>query len=289
VGGAGRVSFSIALLPQYPYKENLTMILYKYSSAKTAAQILANGSLWFSVATQMNDPFETKAGAGLVSADKLKFWAEFKRNLRNDTEFRTLCLTREPLSPLMWAHYADQHRGIVLGFDAELAGLNDFSNCVIPAQHGSIRYTRTKPKHGYQALEPLANGPRFADCFDPQSLTFFERNFLFKSAEWHYEEEVRIIKTANSLIDNSTKVNAEYNPPNGMQFSIPAIAIKEIYLGQRFYINDEDQMRDIFKFISAAAPDAALFDGYPDDESWRMLSRQIDNVETHLDDIFHPS
>lgn len=113
------------------------MILYKYTSAKTAAQIIANASLWFSVASQMNDPFETAAGAGLMSAGKLKFWTEFNRNLFNDTGFRTLCLIREPLSPLMWAHYADQHRGIVLGIDTELAGLNDFNKCVIPAQHGS--------------------------------------------------------------------------------------------------------------------------------------------------------
>lgn len=265
------------------------MILYKYTTAKTATQILANGSLWFSAASQLNDPFETMAGAGLISADKLEFWAEFKRNVTNDAEFRTLCLTREPLSPLMWAHYADQHRGIVLGFDAELAGLNDLSNCAIPAQHGSIRYTRTKPMHGYEALAPVVNGPRFADCYDPRSLTFFERNFLFKSAEWHYEEEVRIVKTVNSLISKSERINMKSHPPKGIPFVIPAIAIKEIYLGQRFYLNDEDQMRDIFKFISTAAPDAALFDGYPDDKSWRMLSRQIDDIETHLNDIFHPS
>jgi hypothetical protein len=264
------------------------MILYKYASAKTASQIIANGTLWFSVASQMNDPFETAAGAGLMSNGNLKFWAEFKRNFQNDTGFRTLCLTREPLSPLMWAHYADQHRGIVLGIDTELAGLNDFTRCVIPAQHGSIRYTRTKPKHAYEALPAVANGPRFQDGFDPRALTFLERNFLFKSAEWHYEEEVRIVKTTNSLIVQLGRSPAAYQPPDGMPLYIPASAIKEIYLGQRFYLYDEDQMRDILHFLKAAAPDAALFDAYRDEESWRMISRQIGDVEQHLGEIFHP-
>ena len=41
------------------------------------------------------------------------------------TEYRehagVLCLTRLPLIPLMWAHYADQHRGICLEFDTTVA------------------------------------------------------------------------------------------------------------------------------------------------------------------------
>jgi hypothetical protein len=264
----------------------MKMILYKYTSAKTATQILANGTLMFSVASQMNDPFETAAGVGLISDSKLKPWAEFKRNVLNDTGFRSLCLTRDPLSPLMWAHYADQHNGIVLGIDSDMAGLNDFERCVIPAQHGSMRYTRTKPQHQYQG-HGHGHGSTFADAYNPAAHTFFERNFLFKSSEWHYEEEVRIVKSVNSLKTVENRQKIENSPPFGIPFSFSTSAIKEIYLGHRFYINDNDQMTDIFKFFAEVAPNATLFDAHRDSESWRMVAHRIDNVAEHLDEIFN--
>jgi DUF2971 family protein len=51
-----------------------------------------------------------------------------------------LSLTRTPTNPLMWAHYAEKHQGMVIGIDAVAAGLTDEKANLIPAQYGSVIY-----------------------------------------------------------------------------------------------------------------------------------------------------
>ncbi|WP_228284846.1 DUF2971 domain-containing protein [Acinetobacter sp. AR2-3] len=46
----------------------------------------------------------------------------------------------------MWSHYADSHKGMVIGIDTEKAGLESFENYTIPAQRGEIIYVNTVPQ-----------------------------------------------------------------------------------------------------------------------------------------------
>lgn len=39
-------------------------------------------------------------------------------------QFGVICLTGDPLQPLMWAHYADSHKGMVIEFDANVSLFN---------------------------------------------------------------------------------------------------------------------------------------------------------------------
>jgi hypothetical protein len=45
----------------------------------------------------------------------------------------------------MWAHYAQNHTGLVIRIDAVEAGLTDERSNLIPAQYGSVIYVSRRP------------------------------------------------------------------------------------------------------------------------------------------------
>ena len=87
------------------------MILYKYMSFDDALLTLENSTIAFSHLEDFNDPFECTA-LGLY-------------------DHIISCFTKQPLNPLMWAHYADSHNGVVIAFDMTKAGLNDGDKFVV--------------------------------------------------------------------------------------------------------------------------------------------------------------
>ena len=265
------------------------MILYKYVSYSTASLILKNKSLWFSAASKLNDAFETSAGFGHVRFDS--FLGEFNRSTITEHRFRILCLTRDPLSSIMWAHYSDQNRGVVIGIDSEMAMLEDEKTCALPAQYGSMIYTRTMPNSPYGNKNDLPKNYPTDDCYDHKYFQFLQRNFLYKSAEWHHEEEVRILKTTSSLNKSPWEVFSEsdsYFPPDGFEFKIPSESIREIYLGPRFYEIDYDHMAGIFNFLTHEAPHAKIFDVFRDRKSWRLTCREVGDWRAHLRELIYP-
>ena len=61
--------------------------------------------------------------------------------------YGVLSLTRNPLNALMWAHYGDQHAGVVIGINMEVAGFNKIETNLIPATYGDLIYTSSKPRN----------------------------------------------------------------------------------------------------------------------------------------------
>ena len=113
------------------------MILYKYVPFELAKTVLATGTLQFSRCDRFNDPFD--APRYPLSHAELDARGNLARiNWEWSWRERTglLCLTRTPTNPLMWAHYADSHRGVVIGIDATSAGLTNPIKNLIPAQFG---------------------------------------------------------------------------------------------------------------------------------------------------------
>jgi hypothetical protein len=83
-----------------------------------------------------------------------------------------LCLAERPSNLLMWAHYADNHRGICLGFNA--SDTNPFFGRAL-----KVTYSQTYPTVNL-----------FRDSRD----SYHETITLTKSDHWEYEQEWRIIK-----------------------------------------------------------------------------------------------
>jgi len=119
-------------------------------SPEGALKALKGNSIAFAIASEFNDPFETQAGYPVQASNPIEDIFEGARSWMKRHAWTensgVLSLTRTPTNPLMWSHYANGHRGVAIGFDADVAGFFDENICLIPAQYGSIIYTHTRPR-----------------------------------------------------------------------------------------------------------------------------------------------
>lgn len=219
------------------------MILYKYMSESAGLKVLQHNSVGFTQPNKFNDPFETAAAYPPtgdneidVFLSSIRSWAKRVTWTENSG---VLCLTRDPVNPLMWSHYSDEHKGLVVGIDVQIAGFTDESCCLIPAQFGSIVYTQTRPRDAFSSSssgEPISVGrTHFYPRGHEEKIA---RLFLQKPMCWSYEEEVRVVKCVS-------EIDAEGASPSGdfqtlelddrklFLFQLPKGSIREVYLGVR--------------------------------------------------------
>lgn len=94
------------------------MLLYKYRSIenfKNFVDIVLNNRLYAAPYFDMNDPME---GHYVYSAGELS--SELIRSIKGEKSRLGICsLSRTPNDPLMWAHYADGHHGVVIGVEVD--------------------------------------------------------------------------------------------------------------------------------------------------------------------------
>ena len=112
-----------------------------------------------------------------------------------DERYRVYCLTRRPASPLMWAHYADHHRGICLEINVRQPDL-----CAAI----QVQYRETYPSFRLDADRDLSP-------------------FYTKSSDWQYEDEYRLIaeEEDRAFSDRTLKTrNQFYKLPSGSLISI---------------------------------------------------------------------
>lgn len=189
------------------------MILYKYISMDSLNHIFRDNliSIKFTPFSDFNDPFESY-GASIEPYDDDSLVHLTMRHELNE-KLACLCLSRDPLNVLMWSHYGDKHKGLVIGFDSESAGFEDESNFIITASKGSINYKSERNKKGVRVT-----------CENIYTEDVSKELLLNKSLHWSYEDEVRIIKRTDLL-----------EPVDGHLIHRIANkwAIKELYIGMR--------------------------------------------------------
>lgn len=179
------------------------MLIYKYVSATALRRILDGRRLGFSLPADLNDLFDRPRVARSPSPqsimtlfDGLKTSEELAQE--EDANWGTCAVgsfTRAPENALMWAHYADGHRGAVLEIDADIAELTS-PNLLIPVQFGSVIYLKRPNTSQYGRFRI----PTFAKTgeFRMEDYERLQRLFLSKPLSWAYEEEVRaVVKTSD--------------------------------------------------------------------------------------------
>lgn len=115
--------------------------------------------------------------------------------------YRVFCLTTKPDCPLMWAHYAEKHRGICLGFTTR----NEVFS-------GALRVD-------YAEMYPVFE---LADDSEAGNL----RALLTKSSVWRYEDEYRLIAQERSAAtDHETLIT------NDNYLALPSGALSSIIVG----------------------------------------------------------
>ena len=208
------------------------MILYKYLSFSTGKLLLKHCSIAFSRPWDFNDPFELHCA-----------WNDFGDSAFASIAMRCLhettlmlCLTKEPLNPLMWAHYCDSHMGFVIGIDVDECGWLDESKCMIPLQHGKVIYPKNRPAEQTNDCPMDIGNER---SYKPNLKNRYQQYFLTKPICWKYEREVRVVKCISdeewsqehgksSILELSNQVSVSVKK---YLHAIPRSAIKEIYLG----------------------------------------------------------
>lgn len=101
-----------------------------------------------------------------------------------------VCFSERVDSILMWSHYADNHQGFVLGYDLRpylLPNANNFG--LFPVVYGEKRYDASE--FLYWLLSSLLKMPAHN-----QDMMSSIKMLLYKSTEWAYEKEWRLINSA---------------------------------------------------------------------------------------------
>jgi hypothetical protein len=109
-------------------------------------------------------------------AIKLQVQDIIHKSLRN--ALGALCLTKNGKHPLMWAHYADEHRGVIVEFETDYPCFNRGSYAEGVGRFVDVSYTKSRPtlnaasNENEEALRVLA---------------------LSKAIDWEYEDEMRML------------------------------------------------------------------------------------------------
>lgn len=231
------------------------MILYKYVGFEAGLKILETQTLGFTLPGDFNDPFEVTA-LGLDGSNIGVRGDTAAARERFINKYAVLSLTRAPLNPLMWSHYADSHKGMVIGIDVKKAGLENIDKYIIPAQRGEMIYLNSAPQKNncFTQRTLMEIGTSEFNWQNQEQL--LKQAFLYKGLHWAYEEEVRVVKCLDNKYnlyrsDEDQQFEIDGEPwlkkmvdlaTNRFIFlkTIPTNAFVEVYIGVNCYV---DQIR----------------------------------------------
>lgn len=167
------------------------------------------------------DPFKTQSRtfANFFGKEKSLQFLEVESALHNLFEVKKkgigiYSLSKTYLDELLWAHYADSHKGFCIEYDLDL-----LTNCYKSFEKFSfpVKYTKKPPEYGIK------------DINNTKTEQIVQKLAGYKSKRWNYEEEYRIV----------TGFYGEhpYNPN----------CLKSIYFGLNMDKSEKDLMRKKLK------------------------------------------
>jgi Protein of unknown function (DUF2971) len=258
------------------------MILYKYTPYEAGCKIIAGNSIGFACASDFNDPLELTGYPREETANPvLQFFANICADAKRGIWVRNsaiLCLTRSPLNPLMWAHYAEAHRGFVIGFDVFVSGFTSTDTNLLPAQFGSMIYTEQKPKHKLVTSALMEVGGELS--YRPDLLEKLQRLFLHKPLCWSYEEEVRIVKCVKGIecaaeLPSGTFTLLPLGDRRLYLLALPDDAIKEVYLEVRNPIIHQGEILSFAAKMYEHHSNARLLRCMVGEAEWTLESKEV--------------
>jgi hypothetical protein len=176
--------------------------IYRFMTSEGAIKTILNRSLRISNIARLNDPYDMILGIsdlpeGYENEVDLFQAALHMREIMSQ-HAGVLCFSGKFSDPVMWAHYADNHRGMCLVFDPS----------VIPGDVlKKVRYTNQRPTVAFKEIHSAANREGESAAYQE---AFFDA-LASKSASWAYEEEYRIIVT----ITDRSKYSGFHQIPKG--------------------------------------------------------------------------
>lgn len=187
--------------------------------------------------------------AEIPTEDASGFGEQYNKRFRDDIgrKFRVPCLSKNPKSVLMWAHYTRSHAGIIIGIDPNTSGFHqgrkpdgfgveystDRSKTKLP-----LAFYQSPPVEMFDFHGNTENRPDEEVVSDGGVVIPFREYrrqveaagitaLTTKAQDWHYEQEVRFIY---DLYQHSNQLVFE----KGRHLvSIPSEALREIIVGFR--------------------------------------------------------
>ncbi len=183
-----------------------TMRAYYFTSQKIAIEhILPERRMKLSLMHELNDPFELLS-AQLTDKDMRKLSKALHAHLVETKG--VLCFSDNMRSPLMWAHYAEKHNGMCLGFDIPALPA-DWDNSIIRP----MMYEAERLKFELAKIQASVD----------DRITFVRALLHTKAKAWEYEREYR------TMADLKEKeVNGFYYVDFG-----PSMLLREVIIGCR--------------------------------------------------------
>jgi Protein of unknown function (DUF2971) len=143
-----------------------------------------------------------------------------------DNNIGVLSLSEKRDDLLMWAHYAQNHRGFVIGFDG---GHGYFHQRLSPSDEfrhvRKVQYSKSRPNIKLTTVEDATG------------------IFLTKSEDWRYEDEWRMMRPLANA--SETKVVGDRSVH---LFSFPPACVTEVILGYRMAPQFK---KEIFEYLSS--------------------------------------
>lgn len=206
------------------------MLVYKYrSGTENDLKALENNQYWSSSIEQLNDPCEaitdTKRVKKFLNYIGLKVGAKTNEDfdlindntdevLSMDNKMGIYSLSKTPLDKLLWAHYANSHKGFCIEYDLDILLKNDGKNHIYSFP---VSYSKKPPNIG------------FLDIIRNKQNNFIKKFAFHKSKRWEYEQEHRIVTSKKGLNSYDHK------------------ALKSIYFGLKISESDRNQLINLLK------------------------------------------
>lgn len=221
------------------------MVVYKYCTFESAANILLNGSILASHLDEYNDPFEAciswaKPQRSMsdksddVDGDDISFnelTSARKQLYKADRDkIRSTCFSRTNKDILLWSHYADNHRGVAICFwTSQMFSKADQKSAIF----ANIEYCGEKVRI-------------FKDTKESTFLTKVNNSYFTKAKMWSYEEEVRLLVQYDEIIHAVAPFNS-----NKCFIKILPRSIKSVHYGCKTNFNgatiEQRVARELFR------------------------------------------
>jgi hypothetical protein len=170
--------------------------LYHFTAVRFALDDIRHARLKIAQIADLNDPFELRCMN--TSAPQMREAYDSWRHAVSPY-YGVVCFSEGWDDILQWAHYADRHRGICLGFDVTGAR----------SKFGKVRYVKKK--------DP---------CPDKPDTEFVWRSLTTKFAIWEYEREWRVFTTLKESVRSDSADRELYFVKFGKN-----LALKEVLIG----------------------------------------------------------
>ena len=183
------------------------MRFYHFTNAENGLDDLEQKHLKIARIKDLNDPFEVM-GVDLSNPENRRVLEELKAHYNE--EIGLLCFSKNWDNPVQWAHYADKHKGLCLGFDvaddflaevtyederlpadncfAEMVAFGDKLRAEIDANVGPSSTREEVQARREQLIQTVV-------CEENESgnkgLQFMENILIIKFSHWRYEQEYR--------------------------------------------------------------------------------------------------